>query len=286
MKTVISASRRTDIPAFYLDWLVSKIKDGSVEVENTFYRGNFRFVDLTPAAVEWIVFWSRNYGPFLSHHDFFAPYRLFFHFTIVTHDSRLEKSGPSQQTVIKQLERLVKIYGSEVIIWRYDPLFFWQNRSVVETNFNKSNLDYLARLISGLGVRRCYFSFATLYQKFLHRLKTKYPEWQTNGEIISLEKIRALGILKEITAKYNIQLFSCCNDLILDDQIIKGHCISGPLLNKLRGKKTVSNASHASRQDCGCTKSVDIGDYLKHPCHYGCIYCYANPVWKTKHQDI
>lgn len=86
--------------------------------------------------------------------------------------------------------------------------------------------------------------------------------------------------MKEVAAKNKIQLYSCCNDNLLDEDIVKGSCISGQLLNELSGKKSVSEAKNPSREDCGCTKSVDIGNYDQQPCYFGCIYCYANPVWK------
>ncbi|MFC2088130.1 DUF1848 family protein, partial [Calditrichota bacterium] len=65
MKTIISASRRTDIPAFYLNWFMNAIKEKIIRVQNPFYKKNYISVDLSPSAVEWIVFWSRNYEKLL-----------------------------------------------------------------------------------------------------------------------------------------------------------------------------------------------------------------------------
>jgi hypothetical protein len=82
MKQVISASRRTDIPAFYLKWFTGNIRKGFVEVANPFNRKQLKQVSLSPRDVAWIVFWSRNYGSFLKDPDQFLEYRMFFHFTI------------------------------------------------------------------------------------------------------------------------------------------------------------------------------------------------------------
>jgi hypothetical protein len=84
--------------------------------------------------------------------------------------------------------------------------------------------------------------------------------------------------MKEIGAVNNITLYSCCNENLVDREILRGSCISGIVLNHISGTKNVSQAKAASRKDCGCTRSTDIGNYLQQPCFFGCIYCYANPV--------
>ncbi|MEJ2636797.1 MAG: DUF1848 family protein [Calditrichia bacterium] len=82
MKAVISASRRTDIPAFYLKWFMEQIGRGYIDIPNPFNRKQVKRTGLTPREVAWIVFWSRNYSVFLKNQDFFDYYRLIFHFTI------------------------------------------------------------------------------------------------------------------------------------------------------------------------------------------------------------
>ncbi len=279
MKTVISASRRTDIPAFYLDWFIDKIKKGYVENNNPFNPTQVRHVSLSPDDVEWIVFWSRNYRYFLEKRNYFKDFNLFFHFTILP-KTDLEKAGIAPSTALLQMKHLSDLYDANHIIWRYDPLVYWLENGERKSNHDIKKFERLCKEISGFGVKQCYMSFVQPYKKILNRIHHKFP----HRNIINLQlqdKIIVLNEMSAISANYNIRLYSCSNnDLLASTVIKKGHCINGVLLNTLSGRKTISEAKAPSRPDCGCTKSIDIGNYTQHPCHFGCIYCYANPVWE------
>jgi hypothetical protein len=277
MKTVISASRRTDIPAFYLEWFINAIKAGYVDVINPIFKKQTYRVDLMPDQVEWIVFWSRNYGKYIERSQFFTPYRLFFHFTILSYHPLLEKVELGTIKALQQMEQLVKLYGADHIIWRYDPIVAWRDGAEIITNFNAAEYEYLCIELSRMEISRCYFSFVSLYQKFKRRFTKRYPQLQLISEDETFIK-EICNCMTETAGANGIQLYSCCNDYIISESIQKGSCISGSLLNDLSGEKNVSEAKAPSRPQCGCTRSVDIGSYANHPCPYGCIYCYANPV--------
>ncbi len=279
-KTVISASRRTDIPAFYLKWFMEQIRRGKVEVRNPFYRRQVKVVDLSPRTVEWIVFWSRNYNVFLKHRHFFQDYQLFFHFTIVSHHPALEKHQNPVPVALRQLERLAFLYGGRRITWRYDPLVFWVENGCGHTNYRSEEFRELCRQVAQLGVSRCYLSFVTPYTKFIRRFRKKYPR----ARLVNLEDPERFKILQEMLAiarEYGIRLYSCCNDRLLQlPGMAKGRCIDGQLLNQLSSRGKVTEAKAPTRKDCGCTSSIDVGDYQLQPCYLGCLYCYANPRWK------
>ncbi|MHB2155868.1 DUF1848 domain-containing protein [Calditrichota bacterium GD2] len=279
MKDIISASRRTDIPAFYLNWFIQRIREGFVEVQNPFYPQAVKRVLLDPEHVEWIVFWSRNYSHFLKKRAVFEAYQLFFHFTILS-PSVLEKSSMPIERQLRQLEELVKFYGAERIVWRYDPLVFWQEGNTVQTNFNGREFEFLAREISQLGLKSCTISVATPYAKFQRRLRQKFPNVRLLDPSAAFVKSTVSSVV-EIAEKHQIKIEACCSDFLL--KIIGVHkaaCINGHYLNRLTGKKKVSEARAPSRAQCACTRSIDIGDYRRQPCYFGCIYCYANPLWK------
>lgn len=279
MKTVISASRRTDIPAFYLKWFMNKIREGHLDVRNPFNHNMIRRINLKPDKVEWIVFWSRDFSTFLKNREFFNAYRLFFHFTIVTHHPLLEKKHPHQQSTLHQMASLIEDYGTDQIIWRYDPVVIWTKKDRIYSNYNRENFKFLCEHFSGLGINKCYFSYVTNYAKFRTRFQQKYPFLQLDEKLQSQFRL-ILREMSQIALANDIVLYSCSNDEWLSSGIKKGRCISGSFLNQLSGEKVVSEAKAPSRKDCGCTKSVDIGNYLSHPCYFGCIYCYANPVWR------
>ena len=69
---IISASRRTDIPAFFAGWFMEKIRSGAVQVSNPFNPRQIRTVSLRPEDVDGIVFWSKNPAPFLENLDAIA----------------------------------------------------------------------------------------------------------------------------------------------------------------------------------------------------------------------
>jgi Domain of unknown function (DUF1848) len=57
---IVSASRSTDIPAFYSDWFIHRLKRGYVKWINPFNRVP-QYVSFANARV--IVFWSKNPEP-------------------------------------------------------------------------------------------------------------------------------------------------------------------------------------------------------------------------------
>jgi hypothetical protein len=273
MKQVISASRRTDIPAFYLKWFMQIIREQKVQVINPFNRKQIREVLLSPREVAWIVFWSRNYGKFLQHLEVFHYYQCFFHFTINPAHKLLEPDMISPEQALIQLEKLVKQYGPAVITWRYDPLVHYLRNGKIESNHCPQYFENFTRIVGQLGLKRCYISLVFLYPKIVKRAKAV-----GNFDFIQLDRKMRTEILQEMTdiaSIYGIQVYSCSNDALLDiPGIHKGRCIDGKLLNQL-GPGPVSERKNATRPDCGCTASVDIGDYLETPCKYHCLYCYA-----------
>ena len=273
MKQVISASRRTDIPAFYLNWFMDQIQQGFVEIPNPFNRKQIRRVSLSPGDTAWIIFWSRNYSSFLKNYQFFNYYRLFFHFTINPPHSLLEPDMISPLKALKQLEKLVAIYGPEVIIWRYDPLVFFKHDGQLESNHQLTVFRRYLREISRLGIQKCYTSFVFLYPKVLKRAR-QLPQIKFFDPELN-QKNQILQEMVDLASIYGVQIYSCSNDLLLKvNGMKKGHCIDGLLLNQL-GSERVSERFLPTRSDCACTASIDVGDYVRTACKYHCRYCYA-----------
>ncbi len=276
LKTVISASRRTDIPAFYLDWFTNHIREGRILLENPRNPHQTRTVSLHPDRVKWIVFWSRNYAHFLKKHRFFSDYRLFFHFTILP-ASLFDRHTPKVSTALAQMEKLAGMYTPETIIWRYDPLIFWEEKGAIHSNHDPGIFYTLCKEIGAMGVRRCYTSLVHPYQKFLKRLDSIHPGIRLR-EPADAGFVPVVHEMIDTARAFDIRLFSCCTEsLEAMTGIEPGRCIDGRLLNRLSGSKQVSEARMATRPGCGCTRSIDIGDYCMHTCPFGCLYCYANP---------
>jgi hypothetical protein len=267
MKKVISCSRRTDIPAFYFDWLARAVKNRRATVKAP-YTGKEYVVSLAPEDVHTIVLWSKNFDNFLRRREVLKDYRLFFQFTI-NDCPLLEPNVQSLSRRIEQAKEIASAYGAERLHWRFDPIVFWENG-------RKNNLTSFERIaceMLRIGVTACHFSFATLYKKVLRRAeKAGLPFFDPPVP----EKLAIAEKLSRIALSLGITMFACCNDEILPAPgVKKSSCVDGRLLWELSGEECSTERDRGQRKGCGCTESVDIGSYDLQPCRGGCIYCYA-----------
>jgi len=275
---VISASRRTDIPAFYMNWFMESIRRGYFEFENPVSHKIIR-VDATQKNTAAIVFWSRNYAPLMPHlSELSDHYRLWFHFTINTLNKTLEPKVPNPDIQLAQLRELTKKVEPRAITWRFDPIVLWKEKGKL-----KNNLDGFRRLaheVSRAGITRCYTSFMTHYRKIQRRLQ-KHPHI-VFVDPPTEEKVELLFSLHEIAKSKGIQLHLCCQPEILkalpgDTLILPASCVDGRMISEVYGIRVSKARDTGQRMGCGCTRSRDIGSYQKQICHYHCLYCYANP---------
>ncbi len=286
-KIVISASRRTDIPAFYMDWFMQRIETGTFETINPYNR-KLSIREATPEKVHTIVFWSKNFAPFIKNKYDEAlikkGYNLFFNFTINSRDNILEPNLPSLTERINQLEYLAATFGPESVNWRFDPIC--QYKTDDRVNNNLGDFEYIAEKVSRANISRCITSFADIYKKIHQRLKT-----QTDTKLIDMtleEKIDAVLRMKNSLASKGINLMLCCESNLLDSlplssNISASSCINNRLLQSLYGDgvSLAKDTGQRTKTGCDCKKSFDIGSYELHPCMHNCLYCYANPVKVT-----
>lgn len=282
---VISASRRTDIPAFYMDWFMEQIKKGVFEVSNPYNRRKV-IVPATPDKIHTIVFWSKNFAPFIKggfgEKLLRMGFNLFFNFTINSDIPLLEPRVPSLKQRLVQLRDLSRKYDPRNINWRFDPICFFEFKQ----NAIKDNLHDFSRIAtwaSQCGVTRCITSFMDHYAKLKKRIKS-IPGFSFIDPILS-EKVKILlKMEKELTEK-NVDLYTCCekevlNALPLNSNIRKSSCIPNDLFVKIFGGDLSfkRDTGQRSSKGCGCMVSVDIGSYRLHPCYNNCLFCYANPA--------
>jgi hypothetical protein len=267
MQQVISASRRTDIPAFYSDWFLNRLAEGFCDVLHPYTKKWLR-VSLRPEDVGAIVFWSKNYSPLLSKLDAVekTTKHLFFHFTI-TANRELELRVPDFREAAKDYLYLARRYSPDHIIWRFDPLCITDK---LPFEIYEERFTVLTGLLKGV-TSSCIISFAHPYRKMMHNLR-KY----TSHALIPVTPDEQRAYAERLAvraAKYGIRLLACCNDHLLSDAIGKARCIDGRRLSLLFDT-ALDTRPAASRRECGCTRSVDIGAY--DTCGHGCVYCYAN----------
>ncbi len=284
-KIVISASRRTDIPAFYMPWFMARIRKGYFEVVNPF-NGRVSVVPATPNEVHTIVFWSKNFGPFLEENYggqlLKLGYNLFFNFTINSNDAILEPNVPPLTERLEQLKNLSDLFGAPSINWRFDPICHYRNGQG-DVRDNLQDLDTIGETAAAADIERCITSFVDQYAKISRRLTLR-----PGMEFITLPPADRGSILIEMEkrlSRLNIQLSVCCEKEVLSTLspgtfVAASSCIPNDLLLELYGGQISlrKDAGQRVKAGCGCKVSVDIGSYRDHPCYHNCLFCYANPA--------
>jgi len=279
VKRVISASRRTDLVAFFPEWLASAIRNRQAPVYGP--SGGTRVVDLNPDTVHSVVLWSKNFANLTGNHhglrDLLRIYaQLYFQFTVTgLGGTFLERGVPLFHEALRQLERLVEIAGQPGrVSLRFDPVLSWREAGREMTNLHF--FEDVADQAASLGIRDIRFSFAQWYGKSKRRAARQGFDYfdPPDGE-----KIGAARQLAGAARERGLRLYSCSQEFLTAVPGVEpSACIDGRLLQSLHpGKENASTAKDRSqRPACRCTESVDIGSYTQ-ACPHGCVYCYANP---------
>jgi len=270
-KRVISCSRRTDIPAFYSEWLINRLRAGYCHVINPF-GGKVYQVSLRPDDCLAIVFWTRNPAPLMKHLDELNSrgYYYYFHYGILGYPKELESHNPSIDAAISTFKKLSDMISPARMRWRYDPLIF---SSITPPEYHLDNFEKIARALSNY-TNHCTFSFVDFYGKTSRNLQVVASK--TGIEIFHpsiTEQRDFIRKLLPIADSYGMTLNSCCNDDLVVQGTFKNHCIDIALLRQLRPSIKLDLKAEPTRKDCGCVSSVDIGSY--DTCLFGCTYCYA-----------
>ena len=271
MKRIISVSRRTDIPAFYGDWFMGRLKQGFAGVVHPF-GGQRYIVGLIPEDVICFVFWSKNFSPFIENLKAIEDtgYKFYFNYTVTALPGIFE-TNVEKQAAIEALKQLSKTYSPKHINWRFDPIVI---SSISDRDFYIRAFEGLASEFAG-HVERCYFSFVANYGKVIRN----FAEFEKSHSLKVFDcsndfKIELANELAAIAARFGIRMFSCCGDYLVGDRIKKGRCIDGRIIEELFFPDGFTYKTKPTRNECGCTESTDIGTY--DTCPHGCIYCYAN----------
>lgn len=268
---IISASRRTDIPAYYSDWFYRRIKEGFCTVPNPFDANQTYFVDLRPQSVTAIVFWTRNALPLMKTLEFLddGGYKYYFQFTINNYPKIYEPYNPTVDTVINCFKQLVDKLGKGKAIWRYDPILFSEDLTI---EFHKENFSKIFNELK-THTKKIVVSIVDDYKKTLRRLK----KLKTNYEENQIKKPHVEEFLKFIAEKASsngIVVESCAEEKDFRHLGIKhGKCVDDRLLREEFGIDLPFKKDKNQRLACGCMISKDIG--VNNTCLMGCEYCYA-----------
>lgn len=307
---IVSASRSTDISAFYADWFFHRLKVGYSAWTNPF-NGVKGYVSYK--NTRFIVFWSKNPRPLLSHLDYLKERNIgcYIQYTLNDYEAEgLEKNVPPLPFRIDTFKKLVARLGKGRVIWRFDPMLLTDDITI----------DCLLEKVERIGdqlvgyTEKLVFSFADIlsYRKVkanLEKSHIPYQEWTEPQMLEFAERLAALN------KKWGYTLATCGEKIDLKHfGIVKNRCVDDELIIRIAYedkalmdflKVTIhpmpvadlfdnaaplspdaiilpngtyathgDNRDKGQRQFCGCIKSKDIGEY--NTCPHLCEYCYAN----------
>ncbi len=279
---IISASYKTDIPAFYSEWFMNRLHAGSCKMVNP-YGGQIYTISLTREDVDGFVFWTKNIGPLLKHLPEVRErsYPFIVQYTITGYPRELEYRVINATYTIAHMQRLAHTYGPAVAVWRYDPIVF---SSLTPIDWHRRNFASLAQALEG-ATDEVIISFAQIYKKTKRNMTQAAQEfgfsWHEH-EIICQEQGRDLAVeFAQIAAAHGMQLKICSQKAFLVPGVTaEARCVDAQRLEKVAGHALAHTIQlKGNRQECGCFASRDIGEY--DTCPHGCVYCYA-----VQHRDL
>lgn len=264
---IISASRRTDIPACYSEWFFNRIKEGYVLVRNPMNPHQVSRISLRPDVVDGIVFWSKNPVPMMDHLDLLKPYPYYFQFTLTPYGTDVERNLPSKQDVLlPAFQRLSDRIGPERVIWRYDPILLSETYPI---SYHLEQFGNYARRLSGY-TQKAVISFLDIYRNTKRNMEGLNPRLMDDSDVAAIA-----GGFSSIAGEYGLQISTCCEAVDLEQYgITHASCIDRSLMESICGCSLDLEKDKNQRAECGCASSIDIGTY--NTCKNGCRYCYAN----------
>ncbi len=270
---IVSASRRTDIPAFHAEWFMERIRAGGCDVPNPFNPRQVSRVSLRPEDVDAVVFWTRNARPLMPHLGELdrLGYRYYFLYTVVDHGRALEPRAPALDAALKTFVELAGRVGPERVVWRYDPIVFSDAAGVAH------HREAFARIGEQLAghTRRCVVSLVDLYAKVKKRLASLGVRESTAGELDEL-----IPFVVETAGAAGMTVTSCAETVDLRPYgVLPGKCIDDELIRRAFGIEVKHAKDSGQRKACRCVASRDIGTY--DTCPAGCVYCYATRTEKA-----
>ncbi len=266
---IVSASYRTDIPAFYASWFLRRLRTGYCQVANPYGGGSYQ-VSLAPGAVDGFVLWSRNLRPLLPDLDavrLVAPFIV--QFTLTGYPRALETSVINATEAVEQLRELRRRFGPRAAVWRYDPIAV---TSELDAEAHAAGFAVLARALAGT-VDEVVLSVMHPYQKTRRNLDRAAGHhgflWRDPP---AEEKRHLLSRLAAIALEEGMVPTLCSQPELLVPGIGEARCIDAERLADV-AQRPIAARTGGNRPGCRCVLSRDIGAY--DTCPHGCVYCYA-----------
>ncbi|WP_428568886.1 MAG: DUF1848 domain-containing protein [Solidesulfovibrio sp. DCME] len=268
---IVSASRRTDIPAFYAKWLMGRLRAGFCEVKNPFNANQVSRVSLDPADTEAIVLWTRDPRPLVPHlpEMLSLGHEPFFLFTLMDNPRALDPKCPGPEVSVPAFAALAEALPGRVT-WRYDPLVITEK---TPPDWHRVTFARLCRALAGL-TDRVVVSFVEPYRKIAGRMRELAAAGYPLVPLADGAAVELLLDLRDIAAARGLTLATCCQPEVFQAAgIAAARCIDPDWIEAGIGAALPGGKDPHQRPGCGCAPSKDIGAYDR--CLFGCRYCYA-----------
>lgn len=264
---ILSVSRRTDIPNYYSDWFLNRIKEGCLYVRNPMNAHQVSRTMLTPELVDCIVFWTKNPEPMLDRLDELAPYPFYFQFTLTGYGRDIECNVPhKRERMIPIFQELSRRIGRERVIWRYDPILFTRRYT---PEYHLKAFGQIAEALRGY-TAKCVISFVDSYAKNQKSMAALHTYTLPERELAAFA-----GELARMAGDCGMKVGSCAEQIDLSAcGIVHNCCIDRELIEQITGYELQAGKDRNQRKECGCIESIEVGTY--DTCRNGCLYCYAN----------
>ena len=267
---IISASYRTDLPAFHGAWFARRLAAGFAAVRNP-YNNRLHPVALTPQSVSGLVFWTRDIAPFWQYLDLLDDFGrpAMFQYSVLGYPRLLDRAVPAAEHGVTLIRRLADRFGKRAVVWRYDPVLI---TDLTPADWHRAQFADLLCKLRG-SVDEVVVSHAQIYAKARRRLDMLTREhgliWHDPP---AAEKIALLADLAGMADAAGLRFSLCSQPDLLGPGMAAARCIDAARLSDLAGRPVVAT-TRGNRPGCACAESRDIGAYDS--CAHGCAYCYA-----------
>ena len=264
---ILSVSRRTDVPNYYSDWFINRLKEGFLYVRNPMNTHQISRINLSPEVIDCIVFWTKNPANMLGKLEYLQDYAYYFQFTLTGYGRDIEPNLPNKRKeLIPAFQKLSEKIGKEKVIWRYDPILLSDKYTA---DYHLRAFEEIAGNLAGY-TEKAVISFVDLYEKTWRNIRGLGIRLATEKEMMGLAAEMA-----RIASKYNLEIESCAEQWDFQKVgIQRGSCIDKKLIERIIGCRLTGQKDKNQRKECGCFESVEVGAY--NTCLNGCRYCYAN----------
>ena len=260
---IINTGQRTDIPAFYSDWFVNRLKEGYVCVRNPYNPNQVSRYRLDPDVVDVIGFCTKNPAPMFKYMDLLKDYGQYWFVTITPYGRDIEPNVPDKHKLIEDFKKLSEMVGINSIGWRYDPVFISERYT---EGYHLHAYEQIAGALDGY-TETSVISFIDLYPK----VRRNFPEAR---EVSKEQRLNLGKTIIEIASKHGMTVKPCAEG----NELSKfgadcGGCMRISDYEKAIGKHLNAPKRKSARAACACYLSCDIGAYntCRHLCRYSSI---------------